>query len=101
MSNLILKDGFGASISIPDYLDSDGELGIKMEGSLHLHPLWMFLSKDQVKQMHAHLGKLLGFESKLEVVANRIDGFLTCFAGVDADTEEFLEELKELVKDEQ
>ena len=43
--------------------------------------------------------ELCKLESKLEVVADRIDGFLTCFAGVDADTEEFLEELKEWVKD--
>lgn len=43
--------------------------------------------------------ELCKLENKLEVVANRIDGFLTCFAGVDADTGEFLEELKEWVSE--
>ena len=97
MSKLILTDEFDASISIDRCFDSDGELDIKIKDCGDIAAT--LLTKDQVKQVHGHLGKLLGLEDKLEAVANRIDSFLTCFAGVDADTEEFLEELKELVKD--
>lgn len=74
------------SYTLKQELWCDGETTLnKSDGSDLTHPEEAF--KELVK-----------LERKLEVISNRIDSFMTCFAGVDDEVIEFLEELQEVVE---